>query len=406
MSKRKSIADTFREIGLERPRDQNTIKTQILDYLDQTCGSREQVVNLKLKGLSNLLDRFLDTGPGRYHFPRDRDNGQWIHYCSRDEVMNKLAEIVTKWLPGLKKKDKGVKPRSTKGLKQGSNVCKTSKHPRRMTIPELEANQGIELDCELRKEFPDLGEIFTEPPTPVSRDTREETVMPDPIVPDAEPQTQTAHGPASKSAILPSSHFRAVDSSSTNAMVPESSGTKRRYQETTIASQEHEDETEDETDEEDLKGPVHQVGLSNKKPRLDRPASCPRPMVNDGGEILVGRPATPPQLPSLASPRPAEETQQPNIVSYRIDIPADLFTRVNLQDRASFWPDLMTDMIRDRQQARTGLDAERNELHNEDVRGISAIDRVLQDLHDDFEAIRMIWSGRRRDFEDMVRRRE
>ena len=74
------------------------------------------------------------------------------------------------------------------------------------------------------------------------------------------------------------------------------------------------------------------------------------------------------------------------------------------QTRPSFWPALITEMIRDRQHAaQTQLTADRNELHNEDVRAVHTVDRVLQDLHDDFDAIRMIFCGQRTEFESMVR---
>ena len=123
------------------------------------------------------------------------------------------------------------------------------------------------------------------------------------------------------------------------------------------------------------------------------------------------------RLPVHTSPGAAETTEQITPISYHITVPAHILAHSTSPDPASFWPNLITSMIRHRQHtAQSRLDAERamsrdaphasvDEL-NEDGRVVDAVSRVLQDLHDDVEVITMVMEGRRQEYEDTVSRRQ
>ncbi|KAK5087279.1 hypothetical protein LTR70_007009 [Exophiala xenobiotica] len=403
MPKAKSLRDLFREIGIERSNDQKTIKDQILEYLDKTCGSREQAVHLKRKGLSNLMDRFLNTRPGRHHFLRDKSNDEWLHICSRDEVVEALTDILIKWFPGLKRKSSKTKAGSGSSLEPKPADPEVAMPPRRMSVVEMEAEQAIEDNVDEEEELPDLSEILATPSKVCPRDTEEATVSPESVVLDTVLEERPARCHPSVR-----SHSQPASSPSAAIAMTGSSGTKRKHQETIKVELDHGEETEDETDEEDFDEPIQSVSGNNKRGRIDRsPTLCQPPSTSKPKgkkEGSTGMSAPSPRSPHLASPSSVEDPNQPSITPYHINIPTDLFTRASSQDRA-YWPALISHMIRDRQHAsQTRLDAERNELHEGDCRVVNTVSRVLQDLHDDFVVIKMVAEGRRREYEDDVRR--
>lgn len=404
MPKAKSLRELFQEIGIERSDDQKTIKHQILEHLDKECGSREQAVHLMRKDLNDLMDQFLNTDPGRYYFLRDRSNDEWLHFCSRDEVMETLSDILIKWFPGLKRKKSNTKAASATSLKQNYAGPEVSAHPRRMDVVEMEAKEATEDNTDEQEGLPDLGEILATPSKLSLRDTRQVTVRPELFVPDTGLDEQPARNPASAM-----SHSQAIDSPRAGIATTRPWGTKRKHQETISVVLDHGEQTEDETDEEDLDEPTQFVSGSNKRCRIDRsPTLCqlpsiPKPKGKKG--VLTGMSVASPRSPLLASPSSVEDLNQPSITSYRINIPTDLFTRAVSQGTTSFWPSLVTHMIRDRQHgAQTRLDTARNELYEEDGRVIDTVFRVLQDLHDDFVVIKMVAEGRRKEYEDDIRR--
>lgn len=398
MAKAKLLQELFQEIGIERPRDQKTIKAQILDYLDQTCGSREQAVNLKPKGLSNLLDRFLDTGPGRHHFPRDKDSDEWVHFCGRDEVMETLTQIVLKWLRTLKRKSEDNKPTSDQRVKQKRTVPEATTPPNRMSLIEQTAEPAIKDHEDNLEELLDISEILARPSQHRRRDPEDVTVGPDLAADDAHSSDQythpSVHASASKAAPLKS---RVDSAPSTTTIMPGPSGTKRKRHETIMEAEDRGEETEDETDEESYHSP-EPTDIASKRPRLDEdmaPGRIPARSTEAGWLPQPPMPESsqPTSIPAPTPNSPAQPEHQ-NPIIYRIDIPANFLRRSPREERTSFWPDLITHMLRQRRRAaRSRLNEDAAELDQGDVHALNAVDRVLQRIHDEFEAIAALVEG-------------
>lgn len=421
MPQTKTIPAMFDEIGLEKKSDRNTLKNQIIEYLVQRCGSKEQASELKEKGLRNTLDQFLDTAAGRHHFPRQRNSEEWGHWYPRDDVMETLTKITKKWLPRLKRKVEKNTTEIGKSPKQDNRSSKTFTPPNRMAVIEMEAEQADRPHDQESEELPDLEELFVSPSRSAFRNTREETIRADSVASTVDTQVQLPQHAAAT--IVPGAStpvFQAINSPSTGAVISGALGTKRKHHDRITMTQEQEEETEDSSDEDDRDEPTER-NRTNKRPRLDHSQT---PSQRPGTSHSMNNRETSTEyadahhdLPMPASPSEAETAEQTTQLSYHITLPAHSLAHSTSEDPASFWPNLVTSMIRRRQHtARSRLDAERamrqheppdsmNEL-DEDGRIVDAVSRVLQNIHDDVEVIRMVMEGRREEYEDTVRRRQ